>query len=126
VQHALPTLLGSPSEPTGSRRGEGDHDAVGRAVTGRLTQFPVDLYWDIFEPLTAEPDEAVGKSVADDLQDIYLDVAGGLMLYERGLWSDACWQWKFTFGIHWGEHLVGLQRALYWIAREHPPDVVGA
>jgi hypothetical protein len=93
---------------------------------GRFTQMPSSYYWDIFEPLTSEPGEAVGNSVAGDLYDVYLEVTRGLVLYERGRWSDACWEWKLTFEIHWGEHLVGLQRALYWMAREHPPEGEGS
>lgn len=97
-----------------------------RIAQGRVTQLPVSFYWDIFEPLTTKPDEAVVNSVTDDLYDVYSEVTAGLRLYERGLWSEACWHWRFTFDVHWGEHLVGIQRALYWMARRHPPEVSGA
>jgi uncharacterized protein DUF5063 len=89
----------------------------------RLTELPSDIYWDIFEPLTLEPDEPVCNSIADDLNDIYGDVKLGLMLHEQGYHAEACWQWRFLFHIHWGEHLVGLMRALYWIVRENPSIV---
>jgi hypothetical protein len=89
-----------------------------RISPGRFANLPADRYWDIFEPMVVTPDEPVCNSIADDFHDIYGDVKRGLILYEQGYSEEACWQWRFTFYIHWGEHLVGLMRALYWIVRE--------
>lgn len=86
----------------------------------RLASLPIDLYWDIFDPLTYEPTAPIANSADDDLRDIYLDLKRGLALYERGAWRDACWSWRFGFTWHWGEHLVGVQRALYLASRNHP------
>jgi hypothetical protein len=96
------------------------HQGVDRSRISprRFTDLPADLYWDIFEPMVVPPDEPACNSIADDLGDIYGDVKCGLILYEQGHFAEACWQWRFTFYIHWGEHLVGLMRALYWIVRE--------
>ncbi|HNC43525.1 MAG TPA: DUF5063 domain-containing protein [Acidobacteriota bacterium] len=28
--------------------------------------------------------------------------------------TEAAWEWRFLFEIHWGQHLTGAQRALHW------------
>jgi hypothetical protein len=59
-------------------------------------------------------------SIAGDLGDIYGDHKEGLVLWELGYWRAACWQWRFLYYMHWGEHLVGALRACYWVVRTHP------
>ena len=75
---------------------------------GRL---PLNIYWDVFNPL--EETKPVENSLADDLADIYRDVRAGLSLFEAQYFIDAAWDWRFHFQIHWGQHLVGAQRALH-------------
>lgn len=54
-------------------------------------------------------------SLADDLTDIYFDLRRGLELLGRqppdpaAAWSD----WRCTFALHWGQHLVDASRHLY-------------
>lgn len=74
---------------------------------------PFDLYWDVFDPLAMPPDEPVAYSLIDDVADIRADLRRGLDLFDRGYPAAACWSWRFHFRIHWGEHLVGAQRALF-------------
>lgn len=78
---------------------------------------PVDGYWDVFDPLSLEPESPVFNSLVDDLRDIYNDLKCGLELYDAGFQFGAAWHWRFAFSSHWGEHLVGAQRALYLAAR---------
>jgi hypothetical protein len=75
---------------------------------GRL---PVTSYFDVFNPLQEE--EPVTNSLADDLADIYRDLKAGLSLFEANHPIDAAWAWRFGFQTHWGQHLVGAQRAIH-------------
>lgn len=75
---------------------------------------PFDLYWDVFDPLRINPEEPVPNSLADDMSDIYLDLKKGFAQYDRGHPSAAAWTWRFLYWNHWGGHLVGAQRALYF------------
>ena len=77
----------------------------------KFSALPLTTYWDVFNPLTAT--EPVMNSLADDLADIYRDVKAALSLYEARHFTDAAWDWRFNFQIHWGQHLVGAQRALH-------------
>ncbi len=72
---------------------------------------PVTSYFDVFNPLQDE--EPVTNSLADDLADIYRDLKGGLSLFEANHPIDAAWTWRFSFQTHWGQHLVGGQRAIH-------------
>ncbi len=72
---------------------------------------PLTGYWDTFNPL--EETEPVFNSLADDLADIYRDVKNGLFLYEAQYLVEAVWYWRFHFQRHWGQHLVGVQRAIH-------------
>ncbi len=77
----------------------------------KFGSLPLTTYWDVFNPL--EETEPVENSLADDLADIYRDVKAGLSLFEAQDFIDAAWDWRFHFQIHWGQHLVGAQRALH-------------
>lgn len=78
---------------------------------GKFGGLPLTSYWDVFNPL--EETEPILNSLADDLADIYRDVKAGLSLFEARHFTDAAWDWRFHFQIHWGQHLVGAQRALH-------------
>lgn len=87
-------------------------DLQWQEVLHRFSSLPLKGYWDVFNPL--EKDEAVFSILADDLSDIYRDVKSGLLLYEEGHLTGAAWEWRFSFLSHWGDHLVGAQRAIHW------------
>jgi len=57
--------------------------------------------------------DPVCGDIADDFSDIYQDVKSGLLAYELGRKSQAVWHWRFTWGIHWGEHATSALRALH-------------
>lgn len=80
-------------------------------ILERFQTLPIDLYWDVFEPLKEEP--PVLNSLSDDLADIYRDIKVGMILYKRGNIVEAVWEWRFNFHIHWGAHLTGAQRAIH-------------
>lgn len=79
---------------------------------------PVDLYWDVFDPLAPTPGEPVANSLYDDVTDVWRDLRRGLDLFDRGFPAAACWSWRFHFRMHWGEHLVGAQRAMFLATRQ--------
>jgi hypothetical protein len=74
--------------------------------------FPFQYYWEIFEPVTDTPEEAVCGDITDDLGDIYIDVKEGLLAYPLSEQS-AVWHWRTTFGFHWGRHATSALRALH-------------
>ena len=78
---------------------------------------PVDVYYEIFDPLESPADEPVGATLGDDLADIHRDLLRGLLLYERGDLAGAAWEWAFHFRAHWGRHAMGAVNALHawWV-----------
>lgn len=99
---------------------DGEHGAPDPAeppATPPVT-LPVDVYWDVFDPLEMTPAEPVANSLYDDVADVWRDLRRGLDLFDRGFPAAACWSWRFHFGVHWGEHLVGAQRALFLAIRQ--------
>jgi hypothetical protein len=69
-----------------------------------------DSYWMEFD--VALDGQAMTGSLADDLTDIYCDLKSGLNILEEepGLAVD---NWRSSFKIHWGQHLVDASRHLY-------------
>lgn len=86
-----------------------------RALHGSLAQrFGASNYYrEIFDPYEAPEEEAVTASLADDVADIYQDIRGGLVKWERGESGEALWGWRFHLEVHWGEHATGALRALH-------------
>jgi hypothetical protein len=80
-----------------------------------------DCYWEVFDPY--EHGQPVCGSLADDVLDVYHDVAVGLVLYDQGAVNDAIWTWAFLRDHHWGDHAVdalrALQRARQRVGGEH-------
>lgn len=76
------------------------------------------LYAEVFDPWAQPPEEPVTGSLADDVADIYRDLADGLTKWRRGEVAAAWWEWRFGFTIHWGEHAVSALRALHALAAE--------
>jgi len=78
----------------------------------------LDLYFCVFNARVQE--EPVTGSLADDLADIYLDLAGALDDFDAGRHEDAVWGWRFALQGHAGDHLVRALPALHVILREQP------
>ena len=70
-----------------------------------------DLYWMFFDPY--DESSLVAGSLSDDVLDIYADVSGGLALWDTSHRSEAIWEWRFQFDIHWGAHAVNALGALH-------------
>jgi hypothetical protein len=73
----------------------------------------VHLYYTLFDPLTALPEEPGAGDMEDDLADIHRDIEEGLAAYRAGRLLEAGWLWRFSFYSHWGRHLTDVQRALH-------------
>lgn len=87
-----------------------------KAVMGKFSNLPINEYLMVFDPTKAEENETVFALLSEDLADIYRDIKRGLLFYDAGHISEAIWQWKFNFKIHWGRHLFSAQKAIYsWI-----------
>jgi hypothetical protein len=84
-----------------------------KAVCQRFSHLPVNQYWDVFDPLKLEENDPVYWQLPDDLADIYRDLKDNLNLFEAGHIVEAVWEWRFSFRTHWGQHLLGAQRALH-------------
>ncbi len=81
-------------------------------VESRLSAFPLQYYWEIFEPLTLAPTDPTCGDIIDDLGDIYCDVKEGLLAYAQDEQA-AVWHWRTTFGLHWGRHATSALRVLH-------------
>jgi hypothetical protein len=92
--------------------GQSTNPALGRALSKKLLAF--DYYREVFDPYAGESEKPVVGSLSDDLADIYGELAKGLACWDAGNRSGAMWEWRFGFQTHWGEHLTGAMRALYW------------
>jgi Domain of unknown function (DUF5063) len=84
-----------------------------KAVAG-CERLPLNLYSDVFNPVETKNVTPVTGSLADDLGDIYRDVASGLRAYERGNRAGAVWEWSLGLQSHWGAHATSAIRALHW------------
>ncbi len=69
-----------------------------------------DSYWMEFD--VALDGQSMTGSLADDLTDIYCDLKSGLSILdeEPDLALD---NWRSSYKIHWGQHLVDASRHLY-------------
>ncbi len=70
----------------------------------------------VFDGTAPEGDrqgDVVTADLADDLTDIYRNLRDGLKYFDEGDPDEAVWQWKFSFGIHWGRHATSALRAIY-------------
>lgn len=80
-----------------------------------------DGYFEVFDPFVQE--EPVKASLADDLADIYLDLARPLTAFDAGEIADAAWDWRFAIRGHCGDHLVDAMRAIHRLVNNHmSPD----
>jgi hypothetical protein len=77
-----------------------------------------DLYFTVFDPL--ETSVPVTASLADDLSDIYADLAPPLRAFDAGRYLDAIWAWRFALRGHAGQHLVRALRAIHRMLQNEP------
>jgi hypothetical protein len=90
-----------------------------RKAVAACDRLPLNLYSEVFNPLEATDVTPVTGSLADDLADIYRDVASGLRAYELGNRAGAVWEWSFGLHSHLGAHATSAIRALHWWLSEN-------
>lgn len=78
-----------------------------------LAPFRGWYYRQCFDPDPRIDDAPSMGDVGDDLLDVYKDLKGGLMVFDRGALNDALWHWSFLHRIHWGHHAAGGLFALH-------------
>jgi hypothetical protein len=91
-------------------------------IYARASTLPFKNYGEVFNPISVPPEEPSVGDIADDIADIYRDVASGLRLYEGGNAVDARWEWSFNFQYHWGRHACSAIRALHCYLAETDVD----
>jgi Domain of unknown function (DUF5063) len=69
-----------------------------------------DSYWLQFD--VAHDGQSMSGSLADDLTDIYCDLKSGLSIMDVEP-TLALGNWRSSYQIHWGQHLVDASRHLY-------------
>jgi Domain of unknown function (DUF5063) len=95
-------------------RGVGQHEwqLLYQSLQEKLGDW--NLYRQVFNP--TQDTEAIFGSLADDISDIYDELKKGLELNEtsQSQPEDAIWEWKFSFQIHWGKHVIDALLAIYF------------
>jgi len=74
-------------------------------------------YWEVLNPWDtdkAEPDVGATDAI-DDMTELYLELDAGVLSWRRGEYEWAIRTWREGFHEFWGEHLMSLQRALYFV-----------
>lgn len=91
-------------------------------VNARVATLPFQFYWEAYNPFEIPQPATVGGDLADDICDIYRDVASGVILYDSGKIDEALWAWGFYFRIHWGEHATSAIRVLHCHLSQESPN----
>jgi len=78
-----------------------------------------DIYSEVFDPYVH--DQPVMASLADDLGDIYSDLAGPLREFDAGRTANAVWSWRFNVKGHCGDHIVDALRVIHRAIHVHMP-----
>lgn len=87
-----------------------------RALTAKLGD--LDLYSFVFDPYE-EPTTPVVGSLANDIADIYRDLAEGFAAVEAGGTTESgLWEWRVGFASHWGRHAAHTLYGVYVLT--HP------
>ena len=71
-------------------------------------KFPEYGYYPDTAPGDPNADKSSLGDAIDDLCDIARDLAEAIWLYENVSEAEAKWHFKFSYEIHWGEHLAKL------------------
>jgi hypothetical protein len=75
---------------------------------------PKDIYWENFDPTEKENDGIGLHSLANDLAEVFSDVKGVLLAFEKGSdIHDVVWEWRFGLETHWGRHAIDALRVVY-------------
>jgi len=89
-----------------------DSEEYGRAMK-RFSCLPFNYYRVVFDPHDFDAvDEPVTGMLADDLSDIYRDLAEGVDSSRMGQLGDACFAWAQSYAFHWARHAVNALTAI--------------
>jgi hypothetical protein len=72
-------------------------------------------YLRVYDPFDSKevPFEA---SLAGDLADVYADIHEGLTALSNGVpEAEVVWEWRWSFGHHWGIHAAAALYAIHWM-----------
>jgi hypothetical protein len=83
----------------------------------KFTPIQFQYYREIFDPHDFNEDEPVTGDLHDDLADIYGELKPALLLFQKGFINEAAFEWKSSFGYHWGEHILSAMRSIYMFNR---------
>ncbi|HVK77911.1 MAG TPA: DUF5063 domain-containing protein [Kofleriaceae bacterium] len=108
---ALTLPEGAPAEADTPEVAERPAVDVGRFHLYRLVFDPYD-WLDTPGAITHPPEPVLGD-LGDDLTEIDRDLRRGLAVIDRDGPAAACWEWRFAFETHWGDHALGALRALH-------------
>jgi Domain of unknown function (DUF5063) len=92
--------------------------ALSRAIGEKIGGY--NTYWQVLDPF--EEERPVASMLGEDLADMYGDLKRGLIALDKGTdheATEAIWHWRFSFGNHWGRHLVGALRALHYMLYDY-------
>jgi len=94
-------------------KGKGiEQESFNKAVK-RFAELPFNYYRVVFDPHDFEAkDEPVTGMLADDLGDIYRDLAEGLDNARNGHIDEACFDWAQSYTFHWARHAVNALAAI--------------
>lgn len=96
-------------QPTGE-----ELDRVEAPLARLAALLPVDLYHTVLHPLGLPDGADVGMgSLADDLADLYAELAGPLRAWDDGRTDDAFWEWRLAMRGHAGNHAIGAMGAIH-------------
>lgn len=91
--------------------------ADSKGIYTRFGALPINYYGVVSDPTTVPPGDRDIGDPADDLADIYRDVANGLARWNVGDRGEAERHWRLRFETHWGQHAVDALRVLHFVAR---------
>lgn len=90
----------------------------------RFSELPFNLYQIAFDPHDfSADDQLVMGMLADDLADIYRDLAEGLDNFRQGHPDDACFDWSQSYSFHWARHAVHALTAIELYRTDHQARV---
>jgi hypothetical protein len=113
----LPQIEDCKGDPHIARRSHQEWSTVYQRLKGFLGKY--DLYWQVFDS-RKHNEEAIFGSLADDLSDIYFDLAGPIRAAKAGVSvENVLWDLRLNFYIHWGHHLLAAMKAIH----DHLPDI---
>lgn len=118
-------LLGSQLPEVDPQNEEVSSKQSPRVYLVRLIKFlgKYDVYHMVFDPIFDK--EAAWASLANDLDEIYLDLKKSLQEYDQGSQTEALWQWRFDMRYHAGMHIVAALQPIHFLIYLHmSPDYV--